>query len=96
VALDTTLTDELIREGYARELINKIQYSRKGQGFQIMDRVEVFLQSDVEVLAAVNEYRDYILGETLCDAISFTQDADMQSVDLNGKEILIKVQKSGA
>jgi len=96
VALDTTLTDELIREGYARELINKIQYSRKEQGFQIMDRVEVFLQSDVEVLAAVNEYRDYILGETLCDAISFTQDADMQSVDLNGKEILIKVQKSGA
>lgn len=96
VALDTTLTEELIREGYARELINKIQYSRKEQGFQIMDRVEVFLHSDAEVLAAVDEYRDYIMGETLCDAISFTSDADMQSVDLNGKSMLLKVQKSGA
>jgi isoleucyl-tRNA synthetase len=94
VALDTTLTEALIREGYARELINKIQYSRKEQGFEIMDRVQVNLTADEEVRTAVEEYRDYIMNETLCDAIDFKALEQMQELDLNGKSVLLKVQKS--
>lgn len=96
VALDTTLTEVLVREGYARELINKIQFSRKEQGFEIMDRVFVSLDADAEIAAAVDEYRDYIMGETLCDAVTIETVAEMQSVDINGKSVMLKVQKSGS
>lgn len=96
VALDTTLTDALIREGYARELINKIQFSRKEQGFEIMDRVVVSIAADALINEAVDQYRDYIMGETLSDAITLEAGDDMQPVDINGQSVLLKVKRSGA
>ena len=94
VALDTTLDEALIREGYARELINKIQYSRKEQGFEIMDRVKVYLLADQDVNSAVAEHGDYIKGETLCDDILQAEHGDMQDVDINGKSVQLKVLRS--
>jgi isoleucyl-tRNA synthetase len=96
VALDTTLTEALIREGYARELINKIQFSRKEQGFEIMDRVVVSIAADQEINAAVDEYREFIMGETLSDAITEEKLTDIEPVDINGQSVLLKVKRSGA
>ncbi len=94
VALDTKLTPELIREGYAREMINKIQYSRKEQGFEIMDRVDVFYRADSDVKDAIAEHGDYILSETLADTISEANDGpEMQSVDINGKPVRLLVKR---
>ena len=95
VALDTTLTDELRWEGYARELINKIQFSRKEQGFAIMDRVNVTVKGNEDILTALDMYGDKICQETLCDAIAIKdEDFDSQQVDINGIAVQLTVEKS--
>jgi len=67
IVLDTTLTDELIREGLARELINKIQNKRKDSGFEVTDRIRITLYADGPVAAAVMQFGGYISGETLAE-----------------------------
>lgn len=94
VALDTKLTDELLREGYARELINKIQFTRKEQDFEIMDRVKVIINADADIQAAVNEHKSFIMNETLCDELEFTsEDGGIAPLDINGKEVQLQVFK---
>ncbi len=65
VALSTELTDELISEGFARELVNKIQLMRKEADFNISDRIKISVQSTEIVENTLQAYRDYIMGETL-------------------------------
>lgn len=94
VALDTHLTPELLLEGYARELINKIQYSRKEQGFQIMDRVRVLWSGDEDISQAIALHGDYILSETLADTLTEAPDRDdMPSLDINGKTVRLLVRR---
>jgi len=65
VALCTELTDELISEGFARELVNKIQLMRKEADFHVSDRIKISVQSMEIVQNALATHRDYIMGETL-------------------------------
>ncbi len=71
VVLDTTLTDDLIRGGYAREIINRAQRARKDKGFAISDRIVLRFQGDDELVKAAYGHRDYIMGEIL--ATTFEQ-----------------------
>jgi isoleucyl-tRNA synthetase len=66
-----TLTPELIEEGIARELINRIQNIRKDSGLEITDRIEVSIQKDTTLEAAVTKNKGYILSEILGNTISF-------------------------
>jgi isoleucyl-tRNA synthetase len=93
VALDTTLSEELIREGYARELINKIQFTRKEQGFEIMDRIIVRYQADAEVRDAITEHREYIMNETLADALEAVEDTSLPLMEINGRQAYLSVEK---
>ncbi len=93
VALDTTLTDELILEGYARELVNKIQFTRKENNYDVMDRIAVCLVGDEEIKKAVDLHADYIKSETLADSIEFTQKDDMTEWDINGKQVQLVLAK---
>jgi len=88
VALDITLTDELVNEGMARELVNRIQNIRKAKNFDITDKVVVRLQPDERVSAAVESYGDYIAQQV--QAVSVTVQAvdhddtvDAEKDDLN-------------
>ncbi len=65
VALDVTLTDELKREGIARELVNRIQNLRKDSGFEVTDRIDVRLQKDENIEKAIKNNLEYIKTETL-------------------------------
>jgi len=65
VALDVTLTEDLKREGIARELVNRIQNLRKDSGFEVTDRIDVKLQKDDNIEKAVNNNLEYIKTETL-------------------------------
>ncbi|MGC9362139.1 MAG: class I tRNA ligase family protein, partial [Candidatus Syntrophosphaera sp.] len=95
VALDTTLSEELIQEGYARELINKIQFSRKEQGFDIMDRITLDWSGDADIRAAIEKHRDHILAETLSVEIREADDTEgMQALDINGREVFLRVSKA--
>ena len=69
VALDVTITDDLRKEGIARELINRIQNLRKDSGFEVTDRIDVILQKDDQIVNAVDANRAYIKSETLTNEL---------------------------
>ncbi len=69
VALDVTITEELRKEGIARELVNRIQNLRKDSGFEVTDRIDVQLQNDAQVAAAIASNEDYIKSETLTEEL---------------------------
>lgn len=69
VALDVTLTDDLRREGIARELVNRIQNLRKDSGFELTDRIVVQFQKDEQIINAINKNLEYIKTETLTDEV---------------------------
>ena len=66
VDLDCELTPELVRRGYGREVVNRIQRERKERGYSVSDRINVAFYADDILAQAVAEHRDYIMGETLC------------------------------
>ncbi len=95
VALDTSLTAELIEEGYARELVNKIQFTRKEQDFDILDRIEIEWYGDDEIEAVFVKHGDYIQAETLAKQISRIRESDdtMKIFDINGKHVVMRIDR---
>jgi len=69
VALDITLTDALVREGVARELVNRIQNIRKSNGYEIVDKIIVEIESRPEISEAVAEFSTFIATQTLANAV---------------------------
>jgi len=65
VGLDTALDDELKREGLARELVRAVQDARKQAGLEVSDRIELIVEGDEPVAAALRAHRDYVMSETL-------------------------------
>ncbi len=71
VALDVTISPELKNEGIARELVNRIQNIRKDAGFEVTDKVEVAIQKEIQLVAAVEQNLEYIKQETLTEVLQF-------------------------
>ncbi|MGI6204962.1 MAG: isoleucine--tRNA ligase [Anaerovoracaceae bacterium] len=90
--LDTELTDELVKEGFAREIVSKVQQMRKQKDFEMMDRIELGVSSDADVEAAVSEYKDYITEETLAESLGAAA-GDAEDVDINGHAAKISVKR---
>jgi len=91
VALDITLTDELQKEGLARELVNRIQNLRKTKGFEITDRITVWLSATPTLDEAVKENAEYIQSQVLADEIrivSETLDGTLTVSDATSGEVL--------
>ena len=91
IILDTTLTEDLINEGLAREVVSKVQQLRKQKDFDMMDNITIYLHADDEVAKAVEMHKDYIMKETLAVAIEDKEDA--QTFKLNGHVTGIDVEK---
>ncbi len=94
VALDITITDELRKEGIARELVNRIQNIRKANGFEIVDRINVVVQSNKAVNEAVEEFNDYIKNQVLADNLISSEIQDGIELDLDDFKLLVKVEKA--
>ncbi|MCD4652159.1 MAG: DUF5915 domain-containing protein, partial [Candidatus Cloacimonetes bacterium] len=96
VALDTHLSPELVQEGLAREMVNKIQFSRREMGLDIMDRIIVTCAGPDEICEALKSYSQYIKDETLTDDIlSVSTPAEkMSELDINGHLVHIRIEKS--
>jgi len=92
VALEVELSDELLREGMARELINRIQNMRKDNGFEITDRINVVVAPNEQSDAAVASFSEYIKGQVLADSISIAENAG-QEVDFDGFKLNIEISK---
>jgi isoleucyl-tRNA synthetase len=95
VALDVTVSKELVEEGIARELINRIQKIRKERDYNVTDRIAVELEPRDFLFDAVNNYKGYICNEILADSLQFSQhqSADAEIIDVNENELKIKVNK---
>lgn len=93
VALEIELTDELKREGIARELVNRIQNMRKDNAYEITDRINIVVSSDANTDAAISQYADYIKSQVLADSITIA-DNDGAAVDFDEYKLNIKIEKS--
>ncbi|WP_425449363.1 isoleucine--tRNA ligase [Dethiothermospora halolimnae] len=93
VILDTTLTDELINEGYAREFISKVQQMRKNNNYEMMDNIKIYFDGDDDIAKAIDIHNDYIKEETLAVDIEKVSDDSLEKYDLNDHETGIKVER---
>ena len=92
IILNTELTEELILEGLARELVSKVQNLRKTSGLEIENRIKLYYFGDDRVNKAIETFADFIKKETL--SVEVIKDENLEeSVDLNGHKTLIKIEK---
>ncbi|MFN6065103.1 MAG: DUF5915 domain-containing protein, partial [Bacteroidota bacterium] len=95
VALDIQLSDELVAEGMARELVNRIQNIRKSSDFNVTDKIAIQLEALDFVKPAVEKYASYICSETLAEKLDVVEKGDGGEIlDLPEGEIWIKVTLS--
>ena len=94
VILNTTLTEDLILEGLARECVSKVQQLRKNNDFNIVDRINLYYSGDEDFNKCVLKFENYIKDETL--AVVVKEDSNLtESFDLNGHDVKLKVEKVG-
>ena len=94
VALEVLVTDDLRREGIARELVNRIQNLRKSSGFEITDKIRVTLSKNPASDDAVTEYKAYICGQVLATDLELADEvADGTPLDLDDFTLAVKVTK---
>jgi isoleucyl-tRNA synthetase len=90
VALDITITDELRKEGEAREFVNRIQNLRKDSGFEVTDRININIVENERLAPSINDYKNYICAEILADSVDFVPEiVDGTQIEVN--DILLKV-----
>ncbi|MCP4582595.1 MAG: isoleucine--tRNA ligase [candidate division Zixibacteria bacterium] len=94
VAINLTMTEQLLAEGFARELINKIQNMRKGGGLEVTDRIHLGISQSTEADQAVKMFGDYIVNETL--AVGLDTDVSRKikkEWNINGIDTVIALEK---
>jgi isoleucyl-tRNA synthetase len=93
-ALDLKLDDELIAEGNARELVNKIQNLRKTAGLEVTDRIALGISRNVETTKALERFSEYIKSETLTEKLTDKSEfGQSQEFDLNGVKTVIALER---
>ena len=92
IILNTTLTDDLINEGIARELISKVQNLRKVKDFNITDRIYIYYYADINLIDKLDKYIDFIKKETLSDSLIFEKTTD-DITNLNGIDVYLDVKR---
>ena len=94
IALDITLTDELISEGIARELVNRIQNLRKSSGLEITDRINLSLSANDSINQAIADHKAYIASQVLANNLFLTNElSNATEVDLDGTPVFIQLEK---
>ena len=97
IALDIQLSDALVKEGTARELINRIQNLRKDSGFEVTDKIDVVIiaagEDGAEIAASLEDYKEYIASQTLALSVSLAAEGEGTEVEWNEGTIKIKVTR---
>jgi len=90
VALDITVTPELLEEGIARELVNRIQKLRKDTGYEVTDKINLVIQERAEFKSAIINYSNYICAEILADKIDIAPVAD-NGTEVEINDVILKI-----
>jgi isoleucyl-tRNA synthetase len=93
VVLDTHISESLRVEGYAREIISKLQNMRKDNSFEVMDKIKIYMTGNILLQDVVNQYKDYIMSETLALEIVFDEAREYTDVIINGEPLKLAVTR---
>ncbi len=93
VVLDTTLTPELIAEGYLNEVVSKVQTMRKDSGFEVTDHIRITISGNDGLCATLSNYAKALMGATLADELLIASHAQAKEWNINGETLLIAVEK---
>jgi len=93
VVLDTHISEDLRVEGYAREIISKVQTMRKDSSFEVMDKITIYMAGNSLLQDVVNQYKDYIMSETLAVQIIFDEVREYTEVAINGEQLKLAVAR---
>lgn len=95
IALDITLTDDLISEGIAREAINRIQNLRKSTGLEITDKIKIKIQSDKNFDSAIEKHKSYIASQVLATSIEIVSELpNGQAIEMDDNKIILDIKKA--
>ncbi len=93
VVLDTTLTPELIEEGYVREVLSKIQNMRKDKGFEVLDKINLYVSENEKIEAVIKKFENVIKRDTLTVDIFYNKEhSGYTEVNINGESLKIDVE----
>ena len=92
VILDTNLDEDLIKEGYVREVISKVQQMRKNNDYEVTDRINITIDCSDVIKNSIEEFKAYLTKETLCDEIIYAENNGV-NVKLNDQEAVIKLER---
>ncbi len=94
IALNVTLTEALVREGLARDIVRRIQVLRKNAGLDLTDRIHLKVSGDEGLTSVCTEYAETIQGETLAEALDIVEAAEGESITLNDMEMVVQLAKA--
>jgi isoleucyl-tRNA synthetase len=93
VVLDTHISEELRTEGYAREIISKLQNMRKDSSFEVVDQIKIYMTGNELLKKVVEQYKEYIMSETLAVDIIFDAEREYTELNINGEKLKMAVQR---
>ena len=93
IAISTVLTDELIEEGFVREIISKVQTMRKENGFEVTDRITIFAQGNEKIAKLMQDNAETIKKITLADELVYDKlDGFTKEWNINGEKVTLGVK----
>lgn len=92
VVLDTHISEELKEEGHLREIISKIQNMRKDKGFEVADKIKLYVSDNEMLLDVIKKFNEVIKKETLTQEIVYNQEADYSETVINGEKLNMTVE----
>ena len=94
VSLNVVLTDDLIEDGFVREMISKIQNLRKETGLEVVDRIVLTYDGNAKLAEIIEKKKDFIASEVLANEVKAEKSSDMKELSINGETISFKVTKA--
>ena len=92
--MDTNLSDELIEEGFVNELISKFQNMRKDSGFEVMDRINVYVSGNERIEAIMKKNEEAMATKLLADSVNYDKaNASAAEYTINGEKVTLGVEK---
>lgn len=92
VVLDTTVTPELQEEGHVREIISKIQNMRKDKGFEVADKIKLYVANNDMLVEVIKKFEETIKKETLTNEVIYNKEADYSEAAINGEILKMTVE----
>ena len=94
VVMDTNLSEELLEEGFVREIISKVQTMRKEAGFEVMDKIHIYAKDNDKILELMKNHKEEIMSEVLAEDMTLgTTDGYVKEWNINKEPVVLGVAK---